>query len=493
MRGDTGMGPRSISPHLQTSTCIHPKISLLLKKRLQRLRGFRLLLAGELGADPRAGSHPIALRGPQRDAQSLGGLLLAQPREEPALDGPRQAFVPLAKEIEGAIEIQKPLGLRVASNALLVELHRHFAATPLRGEAGAGPADDDLTHRAGGYGEEMSAVGNAHPLLTGELEIRLVHETGGIERGSTIGASQVISGNPPELVVHERYQPIESFPIAASVGVQELSDLTGLGHSRRTWQDIAPFRGIARREESCYHPAIMLKLLLWTTLLTPADEKAVQIADQMMDALGGQENWEDARYVRFTNFRRDRRTTFTWDRYLGRLRIDGRTDAGEPFVILMNINSQQGSAYVDGRELEGEELSEYLTRGNRMWPGATYWFLMPLKWKDPGVKLSYEGKEEIDGTVYDTVHLTFDNVGRSPGDEYWAYINPETHLMDYWKFKLQGGFEGTYHWTGWERHGGVLVATERQGNDEVIRFENIYIGESIPEKVFTSPEPVEFP
>lgn len=240
----------------------------------------------------------------------------------------------------------------------------------------------------------------------------------------------------------------------------------------------------------------MLLALVVTTLLAATaveDEQATRIADEMMEAQGGQENWDKARYIRFTNVRRERRATFTWDRHLGRLRIEAKNDGGVPFVILMNIQSQQGSAYVEGRQLQGKEHSEYLARGSRMWPGATYWFLMPFKWKDPGVTLAYDGEEELGGVVYDKVHLTFDGVGRSPGDQYWAYVNRKTHLMDRWKFKLEAGAEGEYQWTGWQRHGGLRVATERVGAEETIRFEDVFIGDSVPEELFTSPEAIKFP
>lgn len=237
----------------------------------------------------------------------------------------------------------------------------------------------------------------------------------------------------------------------------------------------------------------MVIALVLTTLLTASDQQAVRIADEMMKAQGGQENWDKARYIRFTNVRRERKATFTWDRHLGRMRIEAKNDAGVPFVILMNIQSQQGSAYVEGRQLQGKEHSEYLARGSGMWPGATYWFLMPFKWKDPGVNLAYDGEEEIGGVVYDKVHLTFDNVGRSPNDQYWAFVNRETHLMDRWKFKLSAGAEGEYQWTGWQRHGGLRVATERVGAEETIRFEDVYIGDSMPEEMFTSPETIKFP
>jgi hypothetical protein len=237
----------------------------------------------------------------------------------------------------------------------------------------------------------------------------------------------------------------------------------------------------------------MLHVLALAAVLTASDQQATRVAEQMMEAMGGRENWEQARFIRFTNVRRGRKATFYWDRWSGRLRIEAKNQGGVPYVILMNLSSRQGNVHVESRPLQGQELSEYLNRGAQMWKGAHYWFLMPLKWFDPGVNLAYEGEAEVGGNTYDIVHLTFDAKGDDRVDEYWAYVNRDTHLMDSWKFNLGGRIEGEYRWSGWQRYGGIRVATERTGNDEVIRFENVYIGTSMPDAIFTSPEPVQFP
>lgn len=233
----------------------------------------------------------------------------------------------------------------------------------------------------------------------------------------------------------------------------------------------------------------MLVLLILSAFLQTGDPKAIEIADEMVKAMGGEENWERARFIRFTNVRQNRRATFSWDRWNGRLRLEARDEAGIPYVVLMSLSSRQGLVFLDGKPLRGAELSEYLNRAVRMWTGATYWFLMPFKWKDEGVVLAYDGEEEIDGILYDKVHLTFDDVGRTPGDQYWAYVNRETHFMDRWKYRLEGGATGDYQWRRWHRYSGIRVAVERVGNDEVIRFEDIVVAESMPDEIFTSPEP----
>jgi hypothetical protein len=231
-----------------------------------------------------------------------------------------------------------------------------------------------------------------------------------------------------------------------------------------------------------------------TGLSFTTDDQSTAIADRMMEAMGGQENWDQARFIRFTMLRRGHALNLTWDRYTGRYRLEAENDAGVPYVVLMNINSRQGKAYLDGKEVtDGKELSDFLNRALGMWHGETYWLLMPFKWRDPGVILSYEGQEKVGNVNYDVVHLTFDNVGRTPGDQFWAYVNPDTHLMDRWKFKLEKGFEGEYEWTGWQRVGGLLIATERVGAKETIKFEDIVVTDHMPDSVFESPAPVKLP
>ena len=224
-----------------------------------------------------------------------------------------------------------------------------------------------------------------------------------------------------------------------------------------------------------------------------ADETSDRIASALLEAVGGQENWDQARFIRFTFVRRNRSPQFTWDRWTGRLRIESKNDAGIPYVVLMNVKTRQGKVFVEGRALNRGELSEYLNQAYAMWAGETYWLLMPYKWKDPGVVLTYVGDEEIEGVTYDKVHLAFEEVGRSPGDEYWAYVNRETRLMDRFRFKLQGGAEGDYRWTKWRRYGGLLLATERVSDTDLIRFEDILVTDTLRDEFFTSPEPVSLP
>ena len=91
-----------------------------------------------------------------------------------------------------------------------------------------------------------------------------------------------------------------------------------------------------------------------------SDARATAVADRVMDALGGKEAWDATRYLRFGfGSERDGKfqgRTHTWDKWTGRYRVEGMTREGKPFLTLMNLNTQEGSAWLDGKKLEGAEL-----------------------------------------------------------------------------------------------------------------------------------------
>ncbi len=160
----------------------------------------------------------------------------------------------------------------------------------------------------------------------------------------------------------------------------------------------------------------------------------------------------------------------------------------------MNLNSREGSAWLDGKKLEGEELKKELERGYGMWVNDTYWLLMPYKMKDPGVILTYAGEEKGGGgAMYDKVKLTFDNVGLTPRDAYWVWVNRDTGMVDRWDFVLKGEAvpPTTYTWTGWKKHGRIMLAGERTNpaDGRKLLLPDIAVLESVPDEVFTSPDP----
>jgi len=247
----------------------------------------------------------------------------------------------------------------------------------------------------------------------------------------------------------------------------------------------------------------------WSAALAPApaaaqdgmsgnasSAKADQLADRVMDALGGRQAWDATRYLVFDFAGR---RAHWWDRYTGRHRLEGTTRDGESYLVLENVDDrgEKGRAWLDGKPLEGEKAAELIKNAYAAWINDTYWLLAPYKLRDPGVHLEYGGSEMVDGVAYDKLQLTFENVGLTPGDTYWMYVNPDNGRVDRWAYVLesQSPPPTVWEWKGWKPYGStkILLAPERVQPDggRTLSLAPIEVPDDLPDAVFDSPEPVE--
>lgn len=247
--------------------------------------------------------------------------------------------------------------------------------------------------------------------------------------------------------------------------------------------------------------ALLIALTLGVFAARPAtaeepakDPRAVALAERTLEAMGGAEAWAKTRFLRF-NFFGFR--LHHWDRFTGRHRLEGKNRDGETYMILHNVDTRQGQVFLNGELQEGEKAAEWLQRAYEIWINDTYWLLMPYKLLDPGVNLAYDGEETIEGVTYDKLLLTFDQVGVTPGDRYWAYINRDTGLMDRWAYFLQDWEKDRvpthWWWRDWLRYGHILLSSSRFNPDPEKGGERflsqIATFDHLDDTVFTSPEP----
>jgi hypothetical protein len=226
------------------------------------------------------------------------------------------------------------------------------------------------------------------------------------------------------------------------------------------------------------------------------DPKAVAVADRVMQALGGEEAWKATRYLRF-DFAVDRggktvmSRAHTWDKWSGRYRVEGKDKDGKDLVVAMNVNTKEGQATLAGAPLAGDALKAALETAYAWWVNDTYWLLMPYKMRDPGVVLTFAGRETKGADAWDKLLLTFEGVGLTPKDKYWVYVNTRTGLVDRWEFVLKG--ERTppvpFEWKGWKAHGKIQLADDRVSPKDGTRihFPVLDVPASVPEATFTRP------
>ena len=254
---------------------------------------------------------------------------------------------------------------------------------------------------------------------------------------------------------------------------------------------LRPRRGRPSRAVVAASTLVLAVALLAAPCPAQADAKAEEVAERTLEAMGGRDAWQATRFLRF-NFFGFR--THHWDRESSRHRLEGQSRDGDAYVVLHNLTTREGEVWINGEKQAGEPKEQWLERAYGAWINDTYWLLMPYKLRDPGVTLTYDGEEEIDGKTYDKLKLTFDNVGLTPGDVYWAYVNRETGLMDRWAYFLESYEEDQapthWLWLDWKEYGGIKLASQRR-NPESGReapLGDLAVFEELPEAVFTSPE-----
>lgn len=219
--------------------------------------------------------------------------------------------------------------------------------------------------------------------------------------------------------------------------------------------------------------------------LEDSDQKAIQIADEVMKALGGRQNWDNTHYITWNFFDRRRHV---WDKWSGDLRIEE-----DKKIILMNLNSREGNAWEnDGRQIDNpDSLEKTLDYGYQVWVNDSYWMFMPYKLKDTGVTLKYKGEgPTIQGIPADILQLTFKDVGVTPYNKYLVYVDKESHLVRQWEyFRNASDSEPTMvtPWKNWKRYGNIMLSDDRGKGRQMT---DVAVFDELLERVFESPKPI---
>jgi len=223
------------------------------------------------------------------------------------------------------------------------------------------------------------------------------------------------------------------------------------------------------------------------------DTAAARVHSHMIQAMGGAKAWEKARYFEFDfvpvrQGKEASRWSHHWDRWKGDYRLRG-VRGQDTIVALFNVNDPKaGRVQVNGAEVSPARRDSLLTYGYARFINDSYWLLMPYKWTDAGVHLAYQGKQTDDkGREWEVVKLSFDDVGLTPQNQYLAFINPQTWLMERWyHFPKEGAEPLKFDWNNWQKFGPIMLATEKPALDGslTIRFDNVRVATSVPAHAF---------
>jgi len=234
--------------------------------------------------------------------------------------------------------------------------------------------------------------------------------------------------------------------------------------------------------------------------LPPIHTKADSIALAVFDAFGGSEAWSALRYLRFDFGIEDGESKrvfrkHLWDRHEGQYRVEWTTGSDSAYVVLFNVQTKEGTAYLNGQAVGQEENEKLVQRGYRGFINDTYWLLAPVKLLDPGVtRLYLPGWSDEDNDVITT---TYDNVGLTPDDQFWFWVDKASGKLVRWAYVLEGSEQSAptiYDWGDYESFvtdAGTIKFVPRKsglsGRDLVT--DNIAVPPSVEDGAFTDPMP----
>ncbi len=224
--------------------------------------------------------------------------------------------------------------------------------------------------------------------------------------------------------------------------------------------------------------SLAMFLLACVTDLRAQDVESLK--SKVLEAMGGQKNYEKTRYIHWTFFGNQ---SLTWDKHKSRVRIDFLK---ENSVYILNINDKTGKIWKKGVEqTHPDSLNKFLEEAKRIWINHSYWLVMPWKLGDQGVSLKYLGDAKTaDGNDAEYLEMTFKEVGVTPNNKYWIYFDKKSNLITQWSHF--GNFADekprfTMPWKDYKMYGKILLSGDRGER----KLTDIAVYQKLDESVFT--------
>lgn len=243
---------------------------------------------------------------------------------------------------------------------------------------------------------------------------------------------------------------------------------------------IAAFLGQCQQKQSVKTEPVDLNPPAQGFNAAGSDAKAVAIADEVMQAMGGRKAWDETRYLSWNFFSR---RTLLWDKWSGNVRIEW---IKRPLKIIFNLNSGNAKVLLEGVEqTHPDSLAKYLDIGKKVWINDSYWLAMPFKLKDSGVTLKYLGASKTEaGADSDLLQLTFAGVGVTPDNKYHVWVDKQSRLVTQWAYfeKYTDPKANIQNpWADYRQYGKILLSGDRGKDRSMLPIE---APEMVPDKIF---------
>jgi hypothetical protein len=214
-----------------------------------------------------------------------------------------------------------------------------------------------------------------------------------------------------------------------------------------------------------------------------SDERAIEVADRLMQSLGGRARWDATRLIGW-NFFGQRR--LLWDKHEQTARIEYLGE-GPALDVALHLDTRTGRAWRDGVEIvDPAQLQGVLEAAYRHWSNDSYWLVMPYKLKDSGVTLRDLGQRKLGARTMDVLELTLRDAGATPQNRYEVLVSEDRCLVESWSFAEKAGETAprvTTVWQDWRFYGGIQLSGDRGER----KLSDIFVLTEPPSGMLTAP------
>lgn len=218
-----------------------------------------------------------------------------------------------------------------------------------------------------------------------------------------------------------------------------------------------------------------------------SDRKALEIANEMMEKMGGYKAWEDARFLAWTFFGQYQ----IWDKQENLVRQEkGNT------VSIFHLGQPAGQVFINGSRIQDQaQAFNKLNQSYIQFMSSAYFLALPYKLKGPGATLTYIGEgKTMSGRPADIISMTSKEGGITPNNRHDLWVDKETKLPAQWAFYAsKDDKEPAYvrQWSDYKDIKGLKMATNRNSKDDTLSVSHIVVTDFVPKELFLSAVPID--
>lgn len=218
------------------------------------------------------------------------------------------------------------------------------------------------------------------------------------------------------------------------------------------------------------HNFIKIKLNLFfmlfgSTIAVFGQGSRTEIADKLWEAIGGKENWQNARYFMFScvgggspSFTQGERT-YLWDKQEGYCRFEGVTTDDESVIALFNIKTTKGTVYINGEKLSNPKTSAgVINEVAAEFERDAYLLFLPTALEGDRASFTVAGEKLIGSQRFTVLDIKNHKTSFETSVDGWLYVDAQTGRAEQWQSHEH---QNRFIISGFKDIGGGLVLPTR--------------------------------